>query len=144
MNTLDTRLRAAGTVLAALFVCACERHPERAAAATPVAREQAASIDPAVPGAYVCDESHWSVSAGRMEFQPRGSVTLRPDGSYDWLDDGGSGRFRFDPEKKQITWESGPLAEKRPERTTFRLNERTAQIDIRLTEGVEWSCGRNL
>jgi hypothetical protein len=97
-----------------------------------------------VLGEYACDEGHWNVSAGRMEFEPRGYFVLREGGVYRWLDDGGEGGYRYDPDAGTIAWLSGPLADRRPEATTYRRNERTTQVDIRLADGVEWSCGHNL
>lgn len=108
----------------------------------------AGSADPAaaqlVLGEYACDENHWDVAARRMVFQPRGYFTLHPGGRYSWLDNGGEGSYRFDAGSSQIAWTSGPLAEKQPERTSYRRSQTTTQIDILFTENVEWSCGHNL
>jgi hypothetical protein len=39
---------------------------------------------------------------------------------------------------------SGPLADRSPERTTYRRNQTTTQLDIRFGSANEWSCGHNL
>lgn len=97
-----------------------------------------------VLGEYACDENHWDVAARRMVFQPRGYFTLHPGGRYRWLDDGGEGSYQFNADSSQIAWTSGPLAEKQPQRSSYRRNQTTTQIDILFTENVEWSCGHNL
>ena len=76
--------------------------------------------------------------------EPRGSFTLNPDGTYQWLDNGGSGQYQYDAASGQIAWLSGPLADKLPEKTTYRRNQQTTQIDVRFLDSFEWSCGHNL
>ena len=99
-----------------------------------------------VPGSYACTYDYWSGAGAyrRMVSDPKGSLTLRADGTYRRLDNGGTGRYAYDAGTGEIRWLTGPMAEMKPERTRFRRNQRTAQIDIRLTGVYEWSCGINL
>lgn len=89
-------------------------------------------------GDYVCDYRP-NLNSAR---QGKGTVTLLAGGQYRYL--GGRGRYRYDAKTGSVTWLSGPLADRRPERTTYRRNERTAQLDIRFGLANEWSCGHNL
>ena len=118
----------------------------QAAAPAPPADVPAAASASGEPvlGEYACDESSWNVSAGRMDFQPRGYFVLEVGGRYRWLDNGGGGTFGYDDSTKRISWLTGPLADKQAEYSEYRRNEKTTQVDIHFTEDVEWSCGHNL
>jgi len=89
-------------------------------------------------GDYVCDYRP-NLSTPR---QQKGTISLLANGQYRYL--GTNGRFRYDQAKGAITWLSGPMADRRPERTTYRRNQNTTQLDIRFGEANEWSCGHNL
>ncbi len=97
-------------------------------------------------GAYACTHDYWTGASPyrQRRSDPTGSITLRPDGTYRWLDGGGTGHFRFDAASRAVTWVDGPLADKRPRRTTYRRNVRTSQIDITFADDVDWSCGHDL
>jgi tetratricopeptide (TPR) repeat protein len=126
------------------------RAPQRAAvpAAVPSAPPSAPPAPPGalVLGAYACTHDTWSgpPSARRRVSEPKGSLLLRADGTYRYLENGADGRYRYDAATGSITWQGGGLATMRPERTTYRRNRATAQIDVRLTGVYEWSCGINL
>lgn len=79
-----------------------------------------------------------------MVRDPKGSLLLRADGTYRLYDNGTNGRYRYDAATGRITWLTGQLADMKPERTTYRRNERTAQIEITLDDPYSWSCGINL
>lgn len=138
--------------LLALAAGCTEPPPGQAAAAPPgetappavPAAAALSGVGDLVTGDYACDEGHWSMSEQRMIYQVRGAFTLHPDGTYRWLDNGGSGTFRYDADTRQVTWLTGPLADKQSRMTTYKRNEKTTQIDIRFTDDVEWSCGHNL
>lgn len=100
--------------------------------------ETAASGGALVLGDYVCDYRP-NLQAPR---QQKGTISLLAGGRYTYL--GGRGRFRYDSKKGSVDWLSGPLADRKPERTTYRRNERTTQLDIRFGAANEWSCGHNL
>lgn len=91
-----------------------------------------------VLGDYVCDYRP-NLQTPR---QQKGTITLLAGDRYDYLGD--RGRLRYDAKNGSVAWLSGPLADRKPERTTYRRNERTTQLDIRFGEANEWSCGHNL
>lgn len=100
--------------------------------------ESAASGGKLELGDYVCDYRPNMYSAP----QQRGIVSLLAGGQYRYL--GEPGRFRYDAATGSVTWLSGPLADRSPERTTYRRNQRTTQLDISFGVANEWSCGHNL
>jgi hypothetical protein len=97
-------------------------------------------------GAYACTHDYWvGAGASRMRrSDPTGSVTLLDDTTYRFLDNGGTGRYQLDPAAGTIAWLDGPMADKKPRRTTYRRNARTSQIDITFADAFDWSCGHNL
>jgi hypothetical protein len=99
-----------------------------------------------VLGDYACTYDTWIGALPNRLFssEPQGYFSLFGDGTYSWLDNGGSGSFAYDSGTGLLTWLDGPLADKLPERTRFRLNTATSQIDILFTGVYEWSCGHNL
>jgi hypothetical protein len=110
----------------------------RAPTGKPTPYETAASGGALVLGDYVCDyRPNLSVRP-----QQKGTVTLLADGQYRYLGD--RGRFRYDPASGAVTWLTGPLADRKPQRTSYRRNQTTTQLDIRFGEANEWSCGHNL
>jgi hypothetical protein len=117
-----------------------------ATAAPPAPAEAPAAPGALVYGAYACAFEYWSgpPAARQRQREEKGSLLLRPDGTYRHYDNGATGRYRYDAATGALTWLSGPLAALRPERTTFRRNRATAQIDIRQRGDYEWSCGTDL
>jgi len=97
-------------------------------------------------GDYACTHDYWTGAMPNRQRRsdPTGAVKLLDGGTYRWLDDGATGRYTFDPATGNVAWVSGPIADKKPRRTTYRRNEHTSQIDITFSDGVDWSCGHNL
>lgn len=97
-------------------------------------------------GTYACTYDSWSGAGAKRTriSQPKGSLTLKAGGTYTYLDNGGTGRYRYDATTGAIVWLSGPIAQMSPDKTTFIRNRNTAQIDIRMKDVYEWSCGRNV
>ena len=97
-------------------------------------------------GSYACTYDYWvgPPAARQRASEKKGSLLLRRDGSYRYQDNGEDGRYRYDQATRAITWLTGPLAAMRPERTTFRRNVKTAQVDIRQRGDYAWSCGIDL
>jgi len=112
----------------------------RAAANRPAAPALPESHAALSLGTYTCDYKPTFKSPARQ----MGTITLLEGGVYQYLSNGGSGRYHHDVASGVITWQSGPLRERRPARTTYRRNRNTAQFDILFTGVYEWSCGRNL
>lgn len=97
-----------------------------------------------VYGNYVCTETVWSGSNTTGGFQPpvqRGYFSLKPDGSYRWLDNGGTGRYRYDAQTGNVTWLSGPLLEKQVKTSQFQPGKNIAQITLNFSEAYRWECG---
>lgn len=97
-----------------------------------------------VYGNYVCDQSVWNgpnVSpAYRHEY--KGYFALKKDGTYRWLDDGGTGRYSYNAKTGVITWLSGPMKSKAPKSSKYRINTTTTQVTVAFN-GYTWECGCN-
>lgn len=97
-----------------------------------------------VYGTYVCSETVWSGSNTNGGFQPpiqRGSFSLKPDGTYRWLDNGNTGRYRYNAQTGNVTWLSGPLLEKQVRTSQFQPGKNIAQITLNFSESYRWECG---
>ncbi len=108
-----------------------------AAGAPPVRRIGPVKGGPLAYGTYAC--TRW-LAPGRTQ-PPVGSITLMAGGTYRWLDDGGSGRYGYDPATGAIRFLTGPIAAKLPKSAMFQPNVRVPQIDVNFGYGVDWSCG---
>jgi tetratricopeptide (TPR) repeat protein len=97
-----------------------------------------------VYGNYVCDQSVWNgpnVSpAYRHEY--KGYFALKKDGTYRWLDNGGTGRYSYNGKTGVITWLSGPMKSKAPKVSKFQNGTSVAQVTVDFN-GVTWQCGCN-
>ena len=91
-------------------------------------------------GRYVCHHIWWNVAQGRSIFDYKGYFELLPGKEYRWLDDGGTGRYVTDPTTGAPAWRSGPLAEKQPRETTYRLDGSTHEIVLAFEQPMEWQC----
>jgi hypothetical protein len=101
---------------------------------------------PSVPSAsYACTHDTWvgAMPNRTRQSTPVGSITLVDGATYRWLDNGGSGHYRID-EKGTIAWLDGPIADKKPKKSTYRKNVKTSQIDVVFADGFDWSCAKNL
>jgi hypothetical protein len=99
-----------------------------------------------IPGEYACTHDYWT-GAGpyrQRHSDPVGTITIAADGSYRWLSNGGGGRWAHDAATGGLSFSSGPIADKQPSEASYRLNQRTSQIDISFGDGVDWSCGHAL
>lgn len=97
-----------------------------------------------VYGTYVCTHTVWrgaGVNGGFAPPEQKGSFTLFANGTYRWLDNGGSGRFGYDAGTGSLTWLSGPLAEKQVQSSGFQPGKNIAQITFNFTEDYRWECG---
>jgi tetratricopeptide (TPR) repeat protein len=97
-----------------------------------------------VYGNYVCDQSVWNgpnVSpAYRYEY--KGYFALKKDGTYRWLDDGGTGKYSYNPKTGVITWLSGPMKSKGPKSSKYQKGTTVAQVTVAYN-GFTWQCGCN-
>ncbi|WP_242929183.1 tetratricopeptide repeat protein [Pontibacter vulgaris] len=95
-------------------------------------------------GNYVCDQSVWNgpnVSpAYRNEY--KGYFALKKDGTYRWLDDGGTGKYSYNAKTGVITWLSGPMKSKAPKLSKYQKGTTVAQVTVEYN-GFTWQCGCN-
>ena len=112
----------------------------------PAAPAAAAGGTAIVAGEYACTHDYWTGANPyrQRNSDPFGTITIAGNGTYSWLSNGGSGRFEHDAASGAIIFSSGPMADKLPREASYRLNQRTSQIDINFGDGVDWSCGHNL
>ncbi|MGV3530286.1 MAG: tetratricopeptide repeat protein [Flavisolibacter sp.] len=97
-----------------------------------------------VLGTYVCTHTVWrgaGVNGGFAPPEQKGSFTLLANGTYRWLDNGGTGRYRYDAATGNITWLSGPLADKQVKSSGFQPGKNIAQITLNFSEDYRWECG---
>jgi tetratricopeptide (TPR) repeat protein len=97
-----------------------------------------------VYGNYVCDQSVWNgpnVSpAYRNDY--KGYFALKKDGTYRWLDDGGTGKYSYNAKTGAITWLSGPMKGKGPKASKYQKGTTVAQVTVEFN-GFSWNCGCN-
>lgn len=101
-----------------------------------------------VYGSYACDYMQYQGSSVGS-FTPaykavyKGYFVLKPDGTYRWLDNGGTGKYSYNPKTGLITWLSGHLKTLQPIRTTFTNGQKVASVSIQMTDSYRWGCGCN-
>lgn len=91
-----------------------------------------------ITGTYNCFEVVYNGS-GYDRLQ-KGYFVLAANKTYKWLDNGGTGKYQYDPATGNITWLSGALKDKRPSKTRFQPK---GQITIEFSEDYRWECGCN-
>lgn len=97
-------------------------------------------------GSYACDFQQYQ---GNVKFGSafksiyKGYFTLKADGTYRWLDNGGAGKYSYDPKTGKITWLSGYMKSLSPLTTIFKDGKKVAQIDVKFDENYSWGCGCN-
>ncbi|MHC2993243.1 hypothetical protein OB13_17255 [Pontibacter sp. HJ8] len=97
-----------------------------------------------VYGNYACDQSVWNgpnVSPA-YRYDYKGYFALKKDGTYRWLDDGGTGRYTYNAKTGVITWLSGPMKSKGPKSSKYQKGTTVAQVTVQY-EGYTWQCGCN-
>ena len=99
-----------------------------------------------VYGAYTCHETVWNgpntVPAYRHIY--KGYFELNPNGTYRWLDNGGTGRYSYNKTTGTITWLSGPLKNKAPMASKYKPGNTVAQVSLNFTKDYGWECGCDL
>lgn len=107
------------------------------AAPTPAARPGGTLV----PGDYSCWLERPGLSGTRND-EPRGTLTLRTNGTYTYM--GKAGTFRYNANNGVVTFTGGYFTNPTPERTSWIRHQKTAQIDIHWAYANDWSCGMNL
>lgn len=110
------------------------------ASASTAAAGTGAPGGPLVGGAYSCWLKRPSLSGIRQD-QPKGTLNLRTDGTYTYMERGGT--YRYDPGTGVLRFTGGFFADD-TNTTTFIRYETTAQLDIHWGYANDWSCGINL
>ncbi len=93
-------------------------------------------------GNYVCSETIWNgpnrTPAFRSEY--RGYFELKADGTYRWLDDGATGRYRYDAKTGVVTWLSGHFAGGgAPRSTLYRRDGANGLMSIHFSDSLRWN-----
>ena len=109
-----------------------------AAAPVPAPAAPAAAIG---AGKWGCTESYWRVMKATYEFEMRGSITLLPNGTYDYPGQRSRGRWRWDAATSAVRFTGGFLEGARAVRI-----EDSNKIRLELPTNDpqrprKWSCG---
>jgi tetratricopeptide (TPR) repeat protein len=94
-------------------------------------------------GNYTCHLTVWNGpnTSPAYSYQYKGYVALKADGTYRWLDDGETGKYKYDAKTGTLTWLSGYLKTSGARSTQYRINDQTAQMTIDFTDTYRWECG---
>jgi tetratricopeptide (TPR) repeat protein len=94
-------------------------------------------------GKYTCHQSIWNGpnASPAYRFDYKGYFELRKDGTYRWLDDGGTGRYSYNAKTGAITWLSGPMKGQAPKSSKFQKGTTVAQVTVEFSENYRWECG---
>ena len=96
-----------------------------------------------VYGNYTCHQSVWNgpnVSPA-YRYDYKGYFALKKDGTYRWLDDGSTGRYKYDAATGTITWLSGHLKTMAPKTSQYQKGTTVAQVTISYSDSYRWECG---
>lgn len=136
------------------FFCKSIRTPSGVTQPQPKCGGSNRNCPPSAPppvGSYTCNLTQWDVSARRIRYVYQGYFVLQPGGRYRWLDNGGSGSYRYDAMTRRITWLSGPL-QSRGGRAEYGLDGATPEITMTMDNAYSqrtgnaapvWQCGRS-
>lgn len=94
-----------------------------------------------VYGNYICSETIWNgpntVPPFRSEY--RGYFELKADGTYRWLDNGETGRYRYDPATGAVSWLSGKFSGGgAPRSTVYRRSGKNGLMTISFSDTLRW------
>lgn len=95
-----------------------------------------------VYGNYVCSETIWNGPNRNPAFRSeyRGYFELKADGTYRWLDDGETGRYRYDARTGVVTWLSGKFAGGgAPQSTVYRRSGASGLMTINFSDNLRWN-----
>ncbi|AMM50688.1 hypothetical protein TH61_05165 [Rufibacter sp. DG15C] len=98
---------------------------------------------PLTYGKYTCHQSIWNGpnASPAYRFDYKGYFELRKDGTYRWLDNGGTGRYSYNVKTGAITWLSGPMKGQAPKSSKFQKGTTVAQVTVEFSENYRWECG---
>lgn len=92
-------------------------------------------------GNYVCSQTVWNGPGANPQFRSeyQGYFELKANGTYRWLDDGVTGRYRYDANTGRIEWLSGHFAATTPA-TVFRRSGASGLMSIEFGETHRWNA----
>lgn len=134
------------------YFCGSVRAPTGVAQPRPSCGGSNPNCPPTSPpplGNYTCDQVTWDVAAGRARNEYKGYVALLAGGRYRWLDDGGTGTYRYDSATRRVRWLTGPLVAQGGV-AEYGLDGTTPEITITFetaytrqtgNEPPRWQCG---
>ncbi|WP_210489214.1 hypothetical protein [Rufibacter aurantiacus] len=96
-------------------------------------------------GNYTCHQSVWNGpnASPAYRFDYKGYFALKKDGTYRWLDNGGTGKYRYNPKTGAITWLSGPMKNNAPTSSRYQPGTKVAQVTVEFSKDYRWECGCN-
>jgi hypothetical protein len=96
-----------------------------------------------VYGNYTCHQSVWNGpnASPAYSFKYHGYFQLRKDGTYRWLDNGATGRYRYDEKTGEITWLSGYFKTAPPKKSQYRADAKVPQVTVSFSDTYRWECG---
>jgi tetratricopeptide (TPR) repeat protein len=112
---------------------------------TTTAAPRPATGGPLVYGKYTCTQTVYNGAGASPAFSYpyKGYFELKSDGTYRWLDNGGTGRYQYDAATGTITWLSGYFKNVSIQSTRYQVNKSTVQMTVNFTGSYRWECGCN-
>lgn len=100
---------------------------------------------PLVFGNYNCHYQQYQGAGAIVAYKsiPQGYFRLNANGTYRWLDNGETGKYKYDPKTGKITWLSGYFAKSKPVSTIYHPGEKVASIRVEMRKNYTWGCGCN-
>jgi hypothetical protein len=100
---------------------------------------------PLVFGNYNCHYQQYQGAGAIVAYKsiPQGYFRLNADGTYRWLDNGETGKYKYDAKTGTITWLSGYFAKSQPVSTVYKPGEKVASIKVEMRKNYTWGCGCN-
>ncbi|WP_417429154.1 tetratricopeptide repeat protein [Halpernia sp.] len=97
-------------------------------------------------GNYVCTESIWNGpnKSPAYSYKQKGYFELKKNGTYRWLDNGGSGKYTFNGKSGEIKWLSGPLYNMKLKKSSYERGKKVSQINLKFFSDNQWECGCNI
>ncbi|NTS41624.1 hypothetical protein HRG84_11970 [Flavisolibacter sp. BT320] len=116
---------------------------------TPVKKEEKPTAEsaggPLVFGNYNCHYQQYQGAGAIVAYKsiPQGYFRLNANGTYRWLDNGETGKYKYDAKTGKITWLSGYFAKSKPVSTRYISGEKVASIKVEMRPNYTWGCGCN-
>jgi hypothetical protein len=98
-----------------------------------------------VYGNYACHYMQYQGAGALVAYKAvyKGYFKLNADGTYRWLDNGETGKYRYDAATGKITWLSGYFTKSKPLSSVYKPGEKVASIDLQMEKNYFWGCGCN-